>query len=433
MPNKNDFMSLVENLLAAPNGHENRDKVIKMAEMLHDVTGISVEDDISVSRDKVLGSGVAICPVKAAKCLLEVVRTQVFLKAIYKAIADRTESKKTIHILYAGTGPYGTILLPLLPFFKEHNIKVQCLDIHEDNVVALRKVADWLEITGDTFNIELADATQWRSNGQLFDLIISETMNTFLHREPQVRIFANLSQYLAEDGDLIPQEIRTSAEIRPVTVDGPTSISCALLVLNAESSEQIRKGNTSCFFHELTLPDSKKIYQNIDLNTDIQVYDEHVLGLNDCSLNLQKSKSSITSGEGQTVAFEYVLNDDPYWKIDVPNLFETLPVSAIEKKSSIGLYYLQRFWDKYRRMVSGAHSSQNIANEHQLDVALMDLTALDLQTMMLKAVEHMSDFTDFEAWFLSETSGLDEEKVKLFNRTCLSHSSSPVISLSSHA
>ncbi|TMP68404.1 class I SAM-dependent methyltransferase, partial [Pseudoalteromonas ruthenica] len=53
-----------------------------------------------------------------------------------------------------------------------------------------------------------ADATEWQATEpQSFDIIISETMTALLKREPQVFIFAHLSQYLKPSGVLIPEEV----------------------------------------------------------------------------------------------------------------------------------------------------------------------------------------------------------------------------------
>jgi predicted RNA methylase len=424
LPNKEEFLGHVRTLLEAPNGSQNRDVAVKMADILLQVTGISVDEDISMADDRVLDSGVAISPVKAAKCLLEVNRTQVFMKGIHEAIVDKAASKKIVHILYAGTGPYGTILLPLLPLLSEYNIKVQCLDIHQTNIDAVQKVAKWLEVDTDALAVTLADATQWRSEQQLFDIVISETMNTFLHREPQVRIFANLAQFLVPDGDLIPQKIQTSLEIQPFTTDGGTSFKQDLLVLDVTTSNQIREGDTSSFFHKLVLPESAKLYQRIDLNTDIRVYNKHVLGLNDCSLNLQKNKSAISCAPGQTIEFEYILNDDPFWQITVPNVFDEKTAYPIEHKSATGLCYLPRFWDKYRRMASNSQDSKIIASEFQLDIALAELVSLDFQTMMQKTIEFIDDVAKFEAWISSQTKELSETDIQKFNNECHHYSQS---------
>jgi hypothetical protein len=62
--------------------------------------------------DIYLSSGKAVSPTKAAHCLLEYRRTAVFLRGVYKAILQlkRDFPHERLHILYAGCGPYATLL-----------------------------------------------------------------------------------------------------------------------------------------------------------------------------------------------------------------------------------------------------------------------------------------------------------------------------------
>ena len=291
---------------------------------------------------------------------------------------------------------------------------MQCLDIHQTNVTALKKVACWLDIDNEGLAIALADATQWAPEETQFDIIISETMNTFLQREPQVRIFANLYQFLNANGDLIPQEIRTSIEVEPVIGGKMQRYSQDLLILDRNSCSRINQGDTEDFFHTLTLPDSDSIYQKINLNTDLRVYNEHVLGLDDCSLNIQRHRVSIACAPGQRIELEYKVSEDPYWQIDVPNLFHDEEEYPITRKSTLGICYLPRFWDKYRRMASGAHKQEIIQKEFELDVRFIDLLAIDLRTLMSKTLDFIDSLDEFESWLESEIDEIVAEKNQRF-------------------
>src|SRR5471030_2877346 len=93
---------------------------------LHDLyalhTGIRA-GDINDS-DIYLPSGKAISPVKAAFCLLEIQRTAVFIRGIHNAILALKEQFKgeQVHILYAGCGPYATLLTPFTTRFSADEI-----------------------------------------------------------------------------------------------------------------------------------------------------------------------------------------------------------------------------------------------------------------------------------------------------------------------
>lgn len=68
---------------------------------------------IGVDKDIMLSSCKAISPSAAAHCLLEMKRTAVFLRGIHQAVFQKLNNgaDNPVHILYAGTGPYGTLVI----------------------------------------------------------------------------------------------------------------------------------------------------------------------------------------------------------------------------------------------------------------------------------------------------------------------------------
>ena len=66
--------------------------------------------------DSLLKDGVAISPEAAAHCVHDTQRSVVFIRAAFAAIkaAQKRFTNGPIDILYAGCGPFATILLPLL-------------------------------------------------------------------------------------------------------------------------------------------------------------------------------------------------------------------------------------------------------------------------------------------------------------------------------
>jgi hypothetical protein len=64
------------------------------------------------------GAGVAIGTTWAALCIDDVLRTKRFVSGLYhaiKTVADRRAGP--VHVLYAGTGPWATLVLPLTSRF----------------------------------------------------------------------------------------------------------------------------------------------------------------------------------------------------------------------------------------------------------------------------------------------------------------------------
>lgn len=165
------------------------------------------------TNEVLLKGGIALSSYDAAICMDEYIRTARFIKGVYQAICElkiRFPDQR-LHILYAGCGPYATLLLPVLPLFEPEDLDVVLLDI---NTPSLQSVAALLPRIGlDTYSIELlqGDAIHYQSpEARPLHLIISETMFHALIREPQVSITGNLAAQLQKGGILIPEEINLS-------------------------------------------------------------------------------------------------------------------------------------------------------------------------------------------------------------------------------
>ena len=154
------------------------------------ITGVKI-DTIHQDKDILLSSGKAISTAAAAHCLLEMKRTAVFLRGINKAIIQKLSqaADKPIRILYAGTGPYGTLLTPLLPLYASTELRVDMLDINRQSLIALHDLVDTLDISRYIDEVFCTDATTFTVS-KPYDIVISETMLACLKSEPQVAYHA---------------------------------------------------------------------------------------------------------------------------------------------------------------------------------------------------------------------------------------------------
>lgn len=165
------------------------------------------------TNEVLLKGGIALSSYDAAICMDEYIRTARFIKGVYQAICElqiRFPAQR-LHILYAGCGPYATLLLPVLPLFAPEDVDVLLLDI---NAHSLQSVTGLLPLMGlEAYSIKMlqADAIQYQSpESRPLHMVISETMFHALIREPQVSITGNLAAQLQEGGILIPEEINLS-------------------------------------------------------------------------------------------------------------------------------------------------------------------------------------------------------------------------------
>ncbi|MDG2047289.1 MAG: hypothetical protein P8J79_08715 [Halioglobus sp.] len=163
------------------------------------------------AEDSLLENGVAINPQAAAQCALDYERSVVFLRGIYAAIntLKLRFSDTPLEILYAGCGPFATLLLPLLGLFSPGEIKLYLMDFHQRSLDSVELLlADFGFCKYATRTIK-ADACSYTHPGKLH-LVIAEVMQKSLEQEPQFAVTANLAPQLCSAGVFIPQFIDVS-------------------------------------------------------------------------------------------------------------------------------------------------------------------------------------------------------------------------------
>ncbi|AUC74425.1 hypothetical protein [Olleya sp. Bg11-27] len=170
-------------------------------------------EDFIVTGTEVSG-GLALSPIHAKDCLEDYVRTARFTKGTYKAIQKAIQifKNKKIEIVYAGTGPLGTLLVPLLPLFSSDDIAITFIDIHEDSILNLKQIINHLGYKDYVKAYLIEDATTFKfKEGAHIHVAITETMDKGLTKEPQVSITQNLVMQLCEKGILVPEDIEISS------------------------------------------------------------------------------------------------------------------------------------------------------------------------------------------------------------------------------
>lgn len=160
-----------------------------------------------------LEEGVAISPAGAAGCINHEARTKVFSRGLYQAILEaknRFPGEK-IKILYAGTGPFATLAIPQLFQFSKDEIEFVAIDIHKDSTDNLMTLLPNLQIDGYFPEIICDNAITHQYKGEPPHIVISETMDQGLFREPQAAITANFVPQMRDGGIFLPEKITISA------------------------------------------------------------------------------------------------------------------------------------------------------------------------------------------------------------------------------
>lgn len=164
-----------------------------------------------------LPSGKAISPSMAAQCLLDFKRTTKFIRGINEAIKQKLEEKlHPVQILYAGCGPFATLITPLLTIYNKQ-VTVDLLDINDVSLSSARSVLSGLNLNESIKHFLHEDASQCKVEND-YDIIISETMQAGLKSEPQVAIMQNFSQQMKPYAIFIPEEIIVEAKLNTLGI-----------------------------------------------------------------------------------------------------------------------------------------------------------------------------------------------------------------------
>lgn len=156
-----------------------------------------------------LPTGKSIGPYWAAMCILDLCRTRQFVRGLYRALLSAQDRfpHTPVHVLYAGTGPFAALALPVITRFTPDQVQFTLMEVHPSSY-------EWLKHTIDSFQIQPyvrqclhADAADFHTN-DVFHILLTETMQRALDKEPQVDITRHLVKYLHPDGYLLPQSIR---------------------------------------------------------------------------------------------------------------------------------------------------------------------------------------------------------------------------------
>lgn len=157
--------------------------------------------------------GWAVSPTQAAMCARDYRRTHAFARGLALAIDDvrRRHAGRSVRVLYAGCGPWALIALPSMAALPRGAATFTLLDAHADSIDSVEALVRNAGLDDVVDGIALADAAAWTiPPPRLPDVIMTETMNVLLAREPQVAITRHLLKQ-APEAILVPQSVRLDA------------------------------------------------------------------------------------------------------------------------------------------------------------------------------------------------------------------------------
>lgn len=408
-----DIERLIHQLLICNHSGPAKPLVDELVNRLCDITGLDLHPAVFLDEDATItAQGKAVSPTTAAQCGEDVARTRVFLQGVHQAIVDKLmqKSSESVNILYAGTGPFGLLLLPLLHRFDSALLRITLLDIHRDSLNKLQQVIDYLRVGKFIDAIHCTDACSWQTP-QRFDVIVSETMRQGLLQEPQVSIFAHLQQFLAEDGWLIPEKIRLDLWLSAGASQQPPPVFLGqVFQLDKINATHIGNGNLACLRSSVLVSDYSPRLSDIKLTTNIQVYGEHELTENQSQLTLPLFEKAARPLPASEVHFRYLMGSYPTYVLDfarTPSVWD-IPVPDSRQRSLGGIFHLPRLWHKtqlQKQTRSRRQCAAMAADEWLLDRQVLDELGVGLEPAMQQLYQtHSCD--EFEAW-VREVNGGD--------------------------
>lgn len=226
-----DYINNIRNLSKILIYSEDPGMALKATEALFDsfcqITGLDQNGE-EFKRNISLENGTAIGPVWAAMCIKDYYRTRIFIKGIINAIEDiqKVNPDQTIRILYAGTGPFASLAIPLILCHPDYKLKFAFLDIFEKSLTMVRTIIDTLNLQDYVEEYIQSDATEHKiSSPGMYQMIISETMQHALEKEPQLAISFNLIPQTHPDTIFIPEQIRISSGLMSLKINTDKKLS----------------------------------------------------------------------------------------------------------------------------------------------------------------------------------------------------------------
>jgi predicted RNA methylase len=277
-------------------------------------TGVKAGD--ITDEDIYLPNGKAVSTIKAAHCLKELERTRRFIRGIYQAICQFLDERpdQTVNILYAGCGPYATLLTPLATLFTPQQVNFIMLDINTASLDAARLLYSELGMLDYVMDFICTDATLYQLPEEVrFDVVISETMLNGLRKEPQLAIMNNIVPQLGSGAIFIPETITVEAVLTRWEEEYNH------FMIPGYEPERIKLGLVYCANRAFKLPEPVVIYapasethNRLELFTEINVFGKETLTAYSCSLTTPLAVCKLeNNSKGVAVTFEYVMSDNP--------------------------------------------------------------------------------------------------------------------------
>jgi len=270
-----------------------------------------------------LPGGLALAPGAAAQCIFDTLRTVRFVRGVALALdeARRRFPHEAIEVVYAGSGPYAPLLLPLLSLRPLHDVRLTLLDCHQPAIDSLHVLLARLGLES-AVQVVHCDAACY-THERPIHLVVTETLQRALAREPFLPIVRNLRGQLAPSGLLVPERVTVGAALVDAAAEQRSWIDPAQprqheylglvfeVTLAGEHPLVDASGRSQAV--SITLPDWHSDGERwLALITRIDVFGDQFLGDNESGLTVPEILWPLAPVRtGDVIRFQYVLDSNP--------------------------------------------------------------------------------------------------------------------------
>lgn len=363
------LQSLTERLLTVDTPAGTYQAITHLHTLITNLTGLETDHSKrELFQGTFLDGGEAISPYDAATCLSDIWRTACYLRGIYSAIraAQTHFAGERIHILYAGCGPYATLLLPLITQFRPEEIGVTLLDFHTLSIEQVTHLIETLNIADYIDDIRETNAITYTYPPQTtLHMVVVETMFRALGQETQVAIMQNLLPQLTPGGFFLPEAIHVSAGVADPTIEDSGQFMILdehkmargwrsgiveqrahighLLTLNRETVGDLPKNGEKRHLTTLPMPPHPAGATTLYLQTTITVYEDHHLEPYACDLTYPVRVNWWEDvPAGTPIDFYFTLGYKPGIEIQTPQMTKPRIVYEVSLPK-----HLQQFEETY--------------------------------------------------------------------------------------
>lgn len=276
-----------------------------------------------------LEEGKALATRWAALCIEDLIRTKRFVRAVKKAVDTVLGKQKgrPATIMYVGTGPFATLVLPLTQLFSPSELQLDLIEVNTESFKLLNNTIEIYGIQDYIRNCYCTDATQFRVENHDVDILLVECLQQALAREPQVKIVENLVPQLSDDLVLIPENITLSVALVNtkqqqsfvLNLDSKKTIEFYEIMDSVFSinKEVIQKNSIQYESPVYMFKDEQlREYNRISIFTEMKLYEDEVLTYNESGLTIPWDVTDFTSeAPVYGVRTRYVTGIDPQLEI----------------------------------------------------------------------------------------------------------------------